>query len=251
MTRLSLKVIYLWRHVSSTAPPFILWWWNLEILFAPLSRSSPFIGELRCQAIQMEHALIWNTLLYGTRSYIAERSQSAIVRCLWVKHKLYPGFTTRFRGILSLIQVYIFEICVKCCVFLYPSWGGLKKKFSDPSYVLMRFFEAAPGGARAIEKLFLACFEFFTSKWNYCRVTGPLNKIFIKNQLTLVCSCTVCQTLAVRPCSTASEPLSCAFTTDVAFINRQLRIYLCACALCARMVGTRCNPWVYPLTQRH
>jgi hypothetical protein len=58
MTRLSLKVVYLWRHVSSTAPPFILWWWNLKILFAPLNRSSPFIGELRCQAIQMEHALI-------------------------------------------------------------------------------------------------------------------------------------------------------------------------------------------------
>jgi hypothetical protein len=31
---------------------------KLEILFAPLNRSSPFIGELRCQAIQMEHALI-------------------------------------------------------------------------------------------------------------------------------------------------------------------------------------------------
>jgi hypothetical protein len=56
--RLSLKVVYLWHHVSSTAPPFILWWWNLETLFAPLNRSSPFIAELRCQAIQMEHALI-------------------------------------------------------------------------------------------------------------------------------------------------------------------------------------------------
>jgi hypothetical protein len=33
--RLSLKVVYLWRHVSSTAPPFILWWWNLETLFTP------------------------------------------------------------------------------------------------------------------------------------------------------------------------------------------------------------------------
>jgi hypothetical protein len=28
---------------------------NLEILFVPLHRSSPFKGELRCQAIQMEH----------------------------------------------------------------------------------------------------------------------------------------------------------------------------------------------------
>jgi hypothetical protein len=56
--RLSLKVVYLWRHVSSTAPPFILWWKNLETLVALLNRSSLFIGELRCQAIQMEHALI-------------------------------------------------------------------------------------------------------------------------------------------------------------------------------------------------
>jgi hypothetical protein len=79
---LSLKVVYLSRHVSSTAPPFILWWSNLETLFALLNRSSPFIGELRCQAIQLEHAPIC----------IAERTQSAvyIVRCLcwaycWMK----------------------------------------------------------------------------------------------------------------------------------------------------------------------
>jgi hypothetical protein len=74
MSRLSLQVFYLWRHVLSTAPPFILWWSNLEILFAPLHRSSPLIGGLRCQAIQTEHGL-----------YIAERTQKAvfIVRCLW------------------------------------------------------------------------------------------------------------------------------------------------------------------------
>jgi hypothetical protein len=65
LTRLSLQVVYLRRHVSSTAPPFILWWSNLEILFGPLHRSSPFIGELRCQAIQMEQGLQY------------------IVRCLW------------------------------------------------------------------------------------------------------------------------------------------------------------------------
>jgi hypothetical protein len=73
MTRLSLQVIYLWCHVSSTAPPFTLWWSNLEILFGPLHRRSPFIGELRCQAIQMEQG-----------PYIAERTQNAvyIMRCL-------------------------------------------------------------------------------------------------------------------------------------------------------------------------
>jgi hypothetical protein len=74
MTRLSLQVFYLWRHLSSTAPPLILWWSNLEILFGPLHRSSPFIGELRCQAIHMEHG-----------PYIAEITQKAVcsVRCLW------------------------------------------------------------------------------------------------------------------------------------------------------------------------
>jgi hypothetical protein len=46
-----------------------------EILFVPLHRSSPFIGGLRCQAIQTEHG-----------PYIAERTQKAvcIVRCLWL-----------------------------------------------------------------------------------------------------------------------------------------------------------------------
>jgi hypothetical protein len=40
-------------------------------------------------------------------------------------------------------------------------------------------------GARAIEKICLAGFACFTSKWNYCRVTGP-PKNGIKNQLTLI-----------------------------------------------------------------
>jgi hypothetical protein len=35
MSRFSLQVFYLWRHVLLTAPPFILWWSNLEILFPP------------------------------------------------------------------------------------------------------------------------------------------------------------------------------------------------------------------------
>jgi hypothetical protein len=34
------------RNVLSTAPPFISWWSNLEILFGPLHSSSPFRGEL-------------------------------------------------------------------------------------------------------------------------------------------------------------------------------------------------------------
>jgi hypothetical protein len=41
---------------------------------------------------------------------------------------------------------------------------GFEKKFFDPSYVPMLFFEAAPGRARAIKKIFFDGFPFFTSK---------------------------------------------------------------------------------------
>jgi hypothetical protein len=44
-----------------------VWWSNLEILFSPLHHSSPFIGGLRCQAIQTEHG-----------PYIADRTQKAV-----------------------------------------------------------------------------------------------------------------------------------------------------------------------------
>jgi hypothetical protein len=81
MSRLSLQVFYLWRHVLSTAPPCILWWSNLEILFAPLHRSSPFIGGLPCQAIQTEHGPY-------TVYQKEPKEQSTvlyIVRCLWCR----------------------------------------------------------------------------------------------------------------------------------------------------------------------
>jgi hypothetical protein len=41
---------------------------------------------------------------------------------------------------------------------------GFEKILFDPAYVPMRFFEAAPGRARAIKKFFFAGFLFFTSK---------------------------------------------------------------------------------------
>jgi hypothetical protein len=91
---------------------------------------------------------------------------------------LYPGIT-RFRGILSLIQVYIFEIYVKFCVFDTHHEGVERNKILDPSHVPVRFFAAAWGRAHAIEKFFFAGFACFTSKWNYCRVTGP-PKNFLK-----------------------------------------------------------------------
>jgi hypothetical protein len=43
------------------------------VLFVPLHRSSPFIGGLRCQAIQMEHG-----------PYIAERNQKAVYIVRWL-----------------------------------------------------------------------------------------------------------------------------------------------------------------------
>jgi hypothetical protein len=41
---------------------------------------------------------------------------------------------------------------------------GFEKNFFYHSYVPMRFFEAAPGRARAIKKNFFAGFPFFASK---------------------------------------------------------------------------------------
>jgi hypothetical protein len=57
MGRLPLNGFYLWRHVLSTAPPFILWWWKFEILFEPLPHSSSFLWGQRWQPIQMGHSL--------------------------------------------------------------------------------------------------------------------------------------------------------------------------------------------------
>jgi hypothetical protein len=77
VSRFTLQDFFLCRHELSSAPPFILWWPNLEILHVPHHRSY-FIGGLRCQPIYKEHSL-----------YIAERTRKAvtIVRCLWVKHR--------------------------------------------------------------------------------------------------------------------------------------------------------------------
>jgi hypothetical protein len=90
MSRLSVHVFYLWHHVLSIAPPFIIWWSNWEILFAPLHRSSPFIRELRCQAIQTEHG-----------PYMTERTLKAvyIVRCLW--SFVTPFYTSTFHGVVA------------------------------------------------------------------------------------------------------------------------------------------------------
>jgi hypothetical protein len=41
---------------------------------------------------------------------------------------------------------------------------GVENFFFDPSYVPMRFFEAAPGRVHTIKKFFFAGFPFFTSK---------------------------------------------------------------------------------------
>jgi hypothetical protein len=78
MSRLILQVFYLWHHVFSTALPLILWWSNLEILhICPLHRSSPFVGGLRWQAIQMEHG-----------PYIAERTQKTVYIVIYLCERL-------------------------------------------------------------------------------------------------------------------------------------------------------------------
>jgi hypothetical protein len=131
MTRLSLQVVYLWRHVSSTAPPFILWWSNLEILFGPLHRRSPFIGELRCQAIQMEHG-----------PYIAERTQKAvyIVRCLWP-----PG-----NGIMTIP------------IFKLSSWYCYKltcERGYSPAYIQLTVSQRSKKSINGLKRALQTCWD--------------------------------------------------------------------------------------------
>jgi hypothetical protein len=103
-----------------------------------------------------------------------------------VKQKLYPGFT-RFRGILSLIQVYFFEIYVKFCVFWYPSWGGLKKLFFLPLLCADALLcGRARAQARDRKLFFLPVSHVLHQNETTAGWQDPQNKIFIKNQLTLL-----------------------------------------------------------------
>jgi hypothetical protein len=78
MSRLSLQVFYLWS--------------NLEILIAPLHRSSPFIRGLRCPAIQTEHG-----------PYITKRTQKAVYTVLWyVYGQNWDAIALRFWSSCSL-----------------------------------------------------------------------------------------------------------------------------------------------------
>jgi hypothetical protein len=87
-------------HVLSTAPPFILWWSNLEILFAPLHRSSPFIGGLRCQAIQMEHG-----------PYIAERTQKAVYILRW-RDTETDRYREKRRYLVPISSIHPYMVCL-------------------------------------------------------------------------------------------------------------------------------------------
>jgi hypothetical protein len=113
--RLSLQVFYLWRHLLATAPPFILWWSNLEILFCPLHRSSPFIGELLCKAIQTEQG-----------PYIADRTQKAV----YIVRFLCIYYTASCRHWLS--PACLLPVCLPACLPA-PSLAALPACLSAPS----------------------------------------------------------------------------------------------------------------------
>jgi hypothetical protein len=139
MSRLNWQVFYLWRHVLSTAPSFLIWWSNLEILFAPLHRSSHFIGGLCFQAIQTEHG-----------PYIAERTQKAVyfVRCLWARTTSYNTVYTG-SGSKTLI-----ELSFVWLIFIYKEyaitsvwWGFYYQKYIT-DLVITVFHPAVPQNLR-------------------------------------------------------------------------------------------------------
>jgi hypothetical protein len=188
MTRLSLQVVYLWCHVSSTAPPFILWWPNLEILFGPLHCSSPFIGELRCQAIQMEHG-----------PYIAERTQNAVymVRWLWIERlsfRLKTNESSKYATLLLMAILKFNALCLRVNLApsiqgnVYPIWN-LVGNFSSivrDIFRQIKLFEClgCTGGRRKQPATPGQCntrtssagdSTFFILGWNiYCRPARPI-----------------------------------------------------------------------------
>jgi hypothetical protein len=129
MSRLSLQVFYLWRNVLSTAPPFILWWSNLEILFALLHWSSHFTGGLRCQAIQTEHGPVYS-----------RKNQKAvyIVRCLcWYSiASVHNNCTRTIATIVIIIIVYcMLRGKINSYSYSYSWWH--KGDFMDEKSALM------------------------------------------------------------------------------------------------------------------
>jgi hypothetical protein len=114
MTRLSLQVFYLWRHVSSTAPPLILWWSNLEILFFPLHRSSSFIES--CAVKQFK----WNTDVYSREnpknSLYCEKPMGLMLR---------PQLSLLTCCVLNLISITCYVLTLKSTtgtMFMYCPW---------------------------------------------------------------------------------------------------------------------------------
>jgi hypothetical protein len=93
--RLHLHDFYLWRHVVSTAPPFILWWWKFEILFDPLHRSSSIGGQR------------WQTNSNGTQSAHKGKGGGSgldtILMSMW-RRALFGSFRNVTRAVLPLIS---------------------------------------------------------------------------------------------------------------------------------------------------
>jgi hypothetical protein len=91
-------------YILSWAPPFILWWSNFEILFAPLQR----IGWLHCQAIPTEHG-----------PYITERTQKAVY-LFWHSGDLLE-VKSRFKYLKEKVsrELIPFLVLFFCFEFLY------------------------------------------------------------------------------------------------------------------------------------
>jgi hypothetical protein len=107
---ITLQAFYLWCHVQQqTAPPFILLWSKLEILFVPPThRRFYFIGGQRCRSFLKEHSRC--TVKQGVTV-----KQSIIIRYLWLcSCKSRKWCVTRAEGIYYMVaspnRVFKFKI---------------------------------------------------------------------------------------------------------------------------------------------
>jgi hypothetical protein len=87
VSRLSLQVFYLWRHLLSTAPPFILWWTNFRNTICP---PPPQLSLHRRAALSSNSN--------GTRTVYSRKNPKSSLYCemSMIRIRLETAFFARF-----------------------------------------------------------------------------------------------------------------------------------------------------------
>jgi hypothetical protein len=105
---------YRYRHVLSTSPPFMLWWSNLEILFAPQAPPPPQLS------LHRRAALLSNS--NGTRSGYSRENPKSSLYCD-IPVSMVPTFTIQYlpEPALGPIGYSVHPLFFKTPILNFPS----------------------------------------------------------------------------------------------------------------------------------